>query len=196
MTTEQIMCFEKEKIIYFPCEHQTICTTCFVLRYLKDLHQKNNIVYCCNHCQKTIKFIKNGQPINFHSFLNTVSCTQTYLMIKCIIESYPRINSRTIYKNIIEGYCDMSNDSDMPILFSVDQCEKLLSLATQNGLVTTDHRYYNLLVATCVEPWKVDVNLGKHGVCYHGNFGDTPSLLGKLQLLHYNIKHLLENKFF
>lgn len=69
-----------------------------------------------------------------------------------------------------------------PVLLSVDQCEDSLTL-TKNTF-SPDHRFYNMLVAMCITPWKVDVFLGSHG-----NMGYTPACIGDFTLQYKTFSH-------
>ena len=54
--------------------------------------------------------------------------------------------------------------------------------------ISREHHYtvVNMLVRLCNEPWKIDVSLGRHGVCYYGNMGTEPDLNTAFSILYHN----------
>jgi len=49
------------------------------------------------------------------------------------------------------------------------------------------HKIYNFSVAACLLPWKLPSGVASHGLCYRGNFGETPNgLVNALKLLSKN----------
>jgi len=64
---------------------------------------------------------------------------------------------------------------------TAEQTNKLLARAEQAGA----RKYFicNLLVQLCHLPWDVDLKLGGCGLCYYGNFGDSPSLQLAINML-------------
>jgi hypothetical protein len=69
---------------------------------------------------------------------------------------------------------------------SLAQTEALLIKAQEHGLL--DYRIQNSLVRLCNQPWLVSRQLGGCGICYYGNFGETPWLQDAIALLTYNRK--------
>lgn len=74
-------------------------------------------------------------------------------------------------------------------LLTVDACESLLAQAAafQFYDLLGGDRLRHALVAMCRLPWRVDVALGSDGVCYYGNMGERPSILGACALIMRNM---------
>ena len=69
---------------------------------------------------------------------------------------------------------------------SLTQTEALLLRAQELGLL--DHRIQHALVRLCNQPWQVNRDLGGSGICYYGNFGETPFLQAGLSLVLANVR--------
>jgi hypothetical protein len=79
---------------------------------------------------------------------------------------------------------------DNTFILTVHQTEtaiKLLENASSHRLTN----WLNLMVALCMNPWLVDVKVGRHGVCYFGNYGETPkSMEAAFAIVRYNFQML------
>jgi hypothetical protein len=54
-----------------------------------------------------------------------------------------------------------------------------------------EHLVRNMIVAMCREPWKIDRKLGLSGLCYHGNFGESPAgLMAMIDCINRNHNQL------
>lgn len=69
---------------------------------------------------------------------------------------------------------------------SVAQSETILIKAKDEGLL--HYVVQNNVVKLCNQPWLINTKLGGSGICYHGNFGETPFLQNAINILKYNFK--------
>ena len=72
----------------------------------------------------------------------------------------------------------------LPGYVTVDEAESVLQELINKG--TIHYSVRNMMVRLCNQPWAVDRNLATHGLCYYGNFGETPSLSQAIDILRRN----------
>ena len=100
----------------------------------------------------------------------------------------------TTTSNVVNAIVSLRNSfhqGKFPLLLSSEEIDKLLLIVKNRNIFEWDqkgYRLYNLFVALCSHPWNVDKSLAKHGLCYHGNFGELPSLFQGLQLIIRNVE--------
>ena len=160
-----------------------------------------NSKYECPICRaetiySSLKYTNCINECKYHEKSNILFCS----IMKYLSTLKNDNNTHLIIKSILELYNEAISETKFPILLSVVQVEHLLTISKNRNIYEWDHRgykMYNLLVCLCSHPWKVNVKLGKHGVCYHGNGGDKPNLFDGINYILYNQKFLKGiNQFF
>ena len=102
-----------------------------------------------------------------------------------------RITTKNLCKGQVRFACHalVQVYREVQELFTLDQSEELL--CTPRKDIDDYHKFQNLAVAICEEPWNVDVALGGSGVCYYGNLGERPSEEKQKHILRSNRKYLM-----
>jgi hypothetical protein len=151
-------------------------------------------------CHKLLEI--NYKNFNPSIFIDTVQSkcegctilqTNLYMSIKIVLRCYHTISIETVINAIKSMYWDI-NDKKFKtnkIGLNIEQANTLLEICKNKNV---DYKLYNLLVAMSIKPWAVSPPTeGRHGLCYHGNFGDSPSNVNNLiELLEYNHKYLIK----
>lgn len=160
------MCIEKSDLIDLKNYKYPECDDCmkyssleklsFEQRKFMDKKFRNYDAYYDYNIQKFCKTIDSDDFTKLFSQLN--KCKFYNVWYSALFEF---IDSK--FFKYTEGFASM---------FSVAQTEFILS--TLNGLEKIDYRIYNALTRLCIYPWKLG-KAARHGICYYGNFGETPN---------------------
>lgn len=190
---ECVICFEKNiNVKLNPCNHK-YCLKCALIIYF--LHKK------CSFCTRKIKSVITIDKENDLSKETAIMWSEPAnpfffkFLMNFIKNLSVKDNLLEAIETITEIYLDFHPKVKNYIL-SLVQCEELLVLAKQN---LSYNQYYakleQFLVCLCQTPWLVDVKLASSGVCYFGDFGDTPSILRTIGLLNYNNQYIRKNNW-
>lgn len=194
MTSECCICLDAKCDLEFrPCKHQSVCADC----YLKDK------INACPICRTEIQHLFSGETVE--TIINTMCKEDSNLLYECLTTYINNISvidlgkTGPIWETIYElfqnvGACN--ENANKYCLLTVLQTETILQYCLDKGLFEVRENYVlrNIFVAMCKHPWNVDMRLGSHGVCYHGNLGDKPSIIEGINLIKRNVKFLLEKK--
>lgn len=184
------MCMEYEsEITYESCGHKLLCFGCYSVNI--------NKIDKCVKCDTKIGRVTGDLDACIMLFREEMLNDNIYEFISSYLDMVTVTScAKTVMKEITDQYNEICKMEGQHIRITVDQTELLLKKCISKGFFDEPHgKLRNLLVALCIEPWKVDVKLGSYGVCYHGNFGDTPSIRGCIELYYYNNEKLQKNSF-
>jgi hypothetical protein len=116
-----------------------------------------------------------------------------------IVSLFPTFftENKALYKSISVVLGDKDTKKTAVLIFelarelhgwiSVQQTNNLLIKARDKGVL--DWRIRNSLVRLCNEPWRVDYDLAREGLCYYGNGGEIPFLEHGISLLWANVRN-------
>lgn len=188
------ICLDKKAIITLrPCKHECLCVKCLLTS--KELR--------CPICRTEVKWYESTNTL-----LN--DCLECMFrdddLVYKALESYLGSlssdaieNTNEIMKTIYDVFDALSNlNKESYPLLTVDHTNSLLKLCVEKHMFTIIMNYIfrNILVSMCKHPWDVDSSLGIHGICYHGNMGDKPSLKDGIKLIQHNFKLIKDRKHF
>ena len=142
----------------------------------------------CEYCEQNLSYrsmqltvmIKKQQCLDRKEI--TCGCVYKYAKI-CDNEAFEHIykyieKSKTSreWKNRLKSILDdmkffKVNKNHTRTMFSYEQMVKIGTSMTR--FTVEDYRLYNGLVRLCIHPWKLS-RLFSHGICYFGNYGETP----------------------
>lgn len=172
---------------------------------------KENIPLLCIKCfiniwnskqRKCPKCSSNTNVFNFDSqmnvgdiytnifvSINAKNSSDLYKCLKTYLTGVKQSNGdeQDIVTNIVDMYKKFYKEEKVCIRLTVDQIEDLLEMY---DLLGNYYKIHQLLVCLCEYPWKVDVKLGRSGVCYFGNLGDRPRLSTLASMIVTNEKVL------
>lgn len=190
--TTCIICLESKDnyIKFLNCQHKCICVTCFVNGMLS-----NNLIKKCPICCETIDSSYYYQSdVTVDKCHYSVQNDRIYRYLKLLIKNPHISGSQNIINGVIQLYNSIEKrDDNLLTLLTVNETEELLQIAKDRSLMSCDdggYKLYNVIVSLCDHPWDVDVALGSHGVCYHGNMGKVPNVYFGIELLLYNQQFL------
>lgn len=176
------------------CKSQHYCLECCIQSVI------NSCVSCGDICES---FFPISRKKNFHwvqlaseKIWRELSDCENHNLYECLktyISMVKYSNGKEIdytIKKIWKSYFDCCNL--LPLL-TIDQSHEILSLFNSKKEKVSENSclIVNTIVAMTVTPWLVDVAIGSHGVCYHGNMGETPFPWKSLRILVQNKRHLL-----
>lgn len=191
------ICLDKKAIVTLrPCKHECLCVRC-----LLTTKAGNSNIYC-PICRAEVKWYDSTASIN-----DCLECMfrDDELIFKALESYFGNLSSgaidntdeikKTVY-DVFEAICNLNKES-YPLL-TVEHTNSLLKLCVEKHIHTLHKNYIlkNILVSMCKQPWDVDGALGTHGVCYHGNMGDKPSLKEGIALIQSNYKIIKERRHF
>jgi hypothetical protein len=215
---ECCICYESKILdcfVGYSCNHNTVCLTCFFNQNYPITNSSiftcplcrtetnyNNLRYNLNTCSWSYKKKKDGDDRKISKIIYFDQSDNNNILYEKIRKYITTVkneqNTKKILRSILILYNSIEQDIKHPILFTIDQVENLLTIMKDRDMNNWDeygYMFYNLFVSMCRYPWKVDVALGSHGVCYHGNLGDCPGSLNKLcWIITNNQEYLTANK--
>jgi len=199
-----IQCDKTEACIGFArCKHMAYCVDCFRAR---ELFNKPLPVLCvrCHEPGWNSFFAAPGNAATTAKaiadlYTNTSSANILSAALGGVIDTCKTLRvqkGEPIKEAMLHQYKSAAMGYDRYPLLAVDQCEALLSLAGHSGFYDLEGGYIlrNVLVSFCRYPWLVSVDLGSHGVCYHGNMGEMPDLCGTFRLTRRNISYAMKEE--
>lgn len=187
------MCMDNmAEITFTGCGHKLFCIACYIHGF-SDYKK-------CSTCDMDTDIIKG----DIDKLLKLITSDMLNKGFYEFLSSYLDMitvtsNPKKAIKEITNQYKEYYDSSLYHSRITVSQTEILLQKCISKGFfdpqTNSHYQLRNLLVALCIEPWRVDLKLGGHGVCYHGNMGDAPSIRKLVELLYYNNDKLLNNTF-
>jgi hypothetical protein len=184
---------------FFPCRHVVSCAGCFLKEKLAT-GKPAKTASKCPVCRSTVTYYSttDAHPaiqniLRTHALDLDEDCCAA-LKAVCVAMIRPNTTVRRAVRAIVEAQHTFSEGFVKPrALLTVAQTEQLLMQARSSfGASEDSYMMINLLVAICQEPWDVDRDVGSHGVCYHGNMGEKPSLITGVDVLFYNHRLILK----
>lgn len=192
-----------------------ICLTCFLTKLF--INEKTDMAptscpfcdtkytmckapcsFSTTHLTQLQSFILTNYSINLYDFIvNYLKCLKpASFTIKNVNREIRKHYSNLFDSMISDSKFEKSQSNILKCVglkLSIDQVETILQMGEKISLFDGDgYVFRNMFVQMCIFPWKVDVKLGTHGVCYFGNLGEDPtSLFNMLHLLKKNSMYLL-----
>ena len=199
-----VLCKGREALIgYSLCKHKVYCLTCFDDHNVYDEHRPIS----CKNCdqQGWGRFlVRPGNPsitakTAADRLTNDESADLLAAALRAVIDTCANLrlpDSQHIESAFVNQYQLFALTYMLYPLLKVDQCENLLTAAKRAGFyeMKSGYKLRNILVSFCRYPWLVSVDIGSHGVCYHGNMGELPDICKAVALTRANIDYAMGNK--
>ena len=192
------ICMENiQQVFCNTCHKNPCCFDCYI-----KIALNNKIKHECPLCNGPwykLLFMGSDEQWKDESIkLGKIMTKETPKYFEKWIKSYIKMvsNSTTdkdipiIINTIINTYFDEIKSLSF---LSVDLIEKLLIISDKLNGIPKAYALKNCLVSMCSCPFAINIKLGGCGLCYHGNFGEVPSLDRYIKLLIYN-KECLRNR--
>lgn len=191
-----LTCKRKEAVVATArCQHLNYCLECFQ----KSDRWRHN-PQTCERCGVQVwSYEGRGQAATVERAvdmfcLETDAARQVPQQLSTLIQMSNATNLHvpTFILSLVSIVAAGYRDGRFPLL-SVDSCERLLTECNTRGLYQLPGgggSIRNVLVSFCRYPWRVDVAVGSHGVCYHGNMGRVENVCEALRCVENNIKFI------
>lgn len=162
------------KLKTLTCGHTNLCVDCYLQnrRWAGREHR-------CERCGERIYSYASVDPSVTTDSISDTRCDdlQGIELFTALKSIFSMLNVMNIsIDSMIEAarafIKSMMTREKIPLI-SVDACESLLVHCNNMGLYEKNNgsKLRNMIVSLCRYPWKVDVSIGTHGICYHGNGG-------------------------
>lgn len=180
------------------CNHACLCLACY-WTIVQTTPSKMRFCFICNIERTHVSFVdgsKIGAPI-LATLITQNHMSQTFMTFLfkylVMIKSPPFTIHKLgmLYKTLRKEYMAWNRP-----YITVAQCEALLELCISKRVfdLHASYKLRNALVTLCATPWRVDVKLGSHGVCHHGNMGYVPETpMAVIRLLGQNHDYISQN---
>lgn len=180
-------------VVISKCSHQPVmCSPCYFVHHYKDKMQK--CVECGNELTRTSSTSFKCDDEHLALYVDyfvppNVASKHLFGTLRTILRTIPSTCIYKVLSLLKENYAVFNQDVIPTVLLSKEQTETLITLFELFG-VDQKHTvdFYNVFVSMCKTPWSV--SNGRHGVCYHGNFGDKPSFDKLHSILYSNHRYL------
>lgn len=209
------ICFEMRQCLHFtPCGHECVCPTCYIENRVSIFANVDAFdPFTCPLCRVIVRHVAEWttEPVgamkpqtrvvdeeHLTIATNVEEQLKFFNFLKVRFRNRSSISIALLSKVIHKFYKHCFITQKRPILLSVKQCEMILKLATVHAHLPERNSYIlrKMLVASCVQPWLVNRDIGSEGVCYHGNLGERPTIVEYINLLYRNHYNLMKIKYF
>lgn len=185
-------------ITYGVCKHSNTCVDCYIAMHYPNINSYRDSE--CSMCRTKSENwkLRYIAPIEKCKYYEPFSDDMFKKIIKMLMSVKKPSSTKLIISGLLELFTSFETQSKFYFLLSKDQTEILLGIVKDRNMNEWDecgYRFFNVLVSMCYEPWLVDRKLGSHGICYHGNFGEHPTLIQGLILIQHNIKSIKKNSY-
>ena len=187
-----VICAENDACISVArCQHKNYCISCFfkqeLWRYKCTKCQRCSID-CWSHysdCEEASIARISDIRWNENKSHDLAKNIDQYLSV---VEQSGSQDVQLVITTLCSFFIDLSKNNLFPFI-SIDECERLLLKFNKMQLrhVIEGYKMKNVLVSFCRYPWSVSVEIGSHGVCYHGNLGLVSNINEAARCLENNL---------
>lgn len=201
---ECCVCLEMRLCLHFtPCRHECVCAACYVEMRVPAFADLEKLApFVCPMCRTPVTSVAEWtvalgdaceqehvvMPADLIIKTDVEEQLKFFTFMKTYLREKRKIPHMLLRQIICQFYAYQFRTLRRPLCITVEQCELLLQLAPKNVARYNQcgHIMRRMLVALCTQPWLVKRELGEQGICYHGNFGDQPTIMEAIQLLYWN----------
>lgn len=181
-----LLCEDRDAEISTNCRHKNYCAHCFFASRMWKLHSK-----ICERCHnRTFGYFGVRVEAAVDRLCNEAGAVSVVPMLAAALETTAPTNcsGTDIVDALCTAFCSLEKDGLYPLI-TVDACERLLLEGQRLHMYgrRDGHKIKSALVSFCRYPWRVDVEIGSQGVCYHGNGGEIPDLAKGVRCIDTNL---------